>query len=106
MGVFRIRNVGVSREDGAHDRHLLFLSRPNGAVDNTFVQFYPTLIEVARSKGTLNAKIAQAEASEEQIVDVVCKMSVNRKDAVKADYKGKTHYFCQRGLQEQFRIVA
>ena len=24
----------------------------NGAVDNTFVQFYPTLIEVARAKGT------------------------------------------------------
>lgn len=24
----------------------------NGAVDNTFVQFYPTLIDVARSKGT------------------------------------------------------
>jgi cytochrome P460 len=28
----------------------------NGAVDNTFVQFYPTLIEVAKSKGTLSAK--------------------------------------------------
>ena len=25
----------------------------NGAVDNTFVQFYPTLLEVARRKGTL-----------------------------------------------------
>ena len=25
----------------------------NGAVDNTFVQFYPTLIEVAKRKGTL-----------------------------------------------------
>jgi len=25
----------------------------NGAVDNTFVQFYPTLLEVARQKGTL-----------------------------------------------------
>jgi len=25
----------------------------NGAVDNTFVQFYPTLVEVARVKGTL-----------------------------------------------------
>ena len=25
----------------------------NGAVDNTFVQFYPTLLEVARKKGTL-----------------------------------------------------
>jgi hypothetical protein len=27
----------------------------NGAVDNTFVQFYPTLLEVARQKGTLKA---------------------------------------------------
>jgi hypothetical protein len=27
----------------------------HGAVDNTFVQFYPTLLEVARSKGTVNA---------------------------------------------------
>jgi Cytochrome P460 len=26
---------------------------PNGAVDTTFVQFYPTLIPVARAKGTL-----------------------------------------------------
>jgi hypothetical protein len=25
----------------------------NGAVENTFVQFYPTLIEIARAKGTL-----------------------------------------------------
>jgi len=25
----------------------------NGAVDNTFVQFYPTLLEVAKAKGTL-----------------------------------------------------
>jgi len=28
----------------------------NGAVDNTFVQFYPTLIPVAQSKGTLKPK--------------------------------------------------
>jgi len=27
----------------------------NGAVDNTFVQFYPTLIEVAKAKGTWKA---------------------------------------------------
>ena len=26
----------------------------NGAVDNTFVQFYPTLLPVAKAKGTLN----------------------------------------------------
>lgn len=28
----------------------------NGAVDNTFVQFYPTLLPVAKAKGTLKAK--------------------------------------------------
>ncbi len=28
---------------------------PNGAVDTTFVQFYPTLIPAARAKGTLRA---------------------------------------------------
>jgi hypothetical protein len=28
----------------------------NGAVENTFVQFYPTLIEVARAKGTLRGQ--------------------------------------------------
>ena len=27
----------------------------NGAVDNTFVQFYPTLLEVAKQKGTLKS---------------------------------------------------
>lgn len=27
----------------------------NGAVDNTFVQFYPTLLDVARARGTLKA---------------------------------------------------
>jgi len=39
--------------------------RTNGAVDNTFVQFYPTLLEVAKNKGTLNAKFAEAKAAEE-----------------------------------------
>jgi len=28
----------------------------HGAVDNTFVQFYPTLLEVAKMRGTLSAK--------------------------------------------------
>ena len=28
---------------------------PNGAVDTTFVQFYPTLLPIAREKGTLKA---------------------------------------------------
>jgi Cu/Ag efflux protein CusF len=37
----------------------------NGAVDNTFVQFYPTLLEVARQKGTLkNPREFSTPASE------------------------------------------
>lgn len=33
----------------------------NGAVENTFVQFYPTLLEVARAKGTLKASYLQQQ---------------------------------------------
>ena len=32
----------------------------NGGVENTFVQFYPTLLEVARRKGTLKPGIAES----------------------------------------------
>jgi len=35
----------------------------NAAVENTFVQFYPTLLEIARAKGTLNPHYLQSEAS-------------------------------------------
>ncbi len=35
-----------------------------GAVDNTFVQFYPTLLEVARRKGTLTAEYLAGEGKE------------------------------------------
>ncbi len=34
----------------------------NGAVENTFVQFYPTLIEVARGKGTLKTGVGEVAA--------------------------------------------
>lgn len=34
-----------------------------GAVEQTFVQFYPTLLDVARSRGTLNASYLTAEKS-------------------------------------------
>ncbi len=37
-----------------HDQH--------GAVDSTFVQFYPTLLEVAKAKGTLAAHYLKSEA--------------------------------------------
>jgi len=68
----------------------------NGAVDNTFVQFYPTLLEIARSKGTLNA------TAEAQVVDVVCKMAVDPKQALKTEFKGKTYYFCQKDCKDNF----
>ena len=35
-----------------------------GAVDNTFVQFYPTLLPIAKQKGTLNPAYAAASAAE------------------------------------------
>lgn len=37
----------------------------HGAVDTTFVQFYPTLLEVARNKGTLSANYRREEATAE-----------------------------------------
>ena len=36
----------------------------NGAVDNTFVQFYPTLFNVAKEKGTLKAASTELEATQ------------------------------------------
>jgi hypothetical protein len=35
----------------------------NAAVENTFVQFYPTLLEVAKAKGTLNAAFLKKSAA-------------------------------------------
>ncbi len=36
----------------------------NGAVDNTFVQFYPTLLEIAKKKGTLTAAYLKKSSAE------------------------------------------
>ncbi len=38
--------------------------RDHGAVDTTFVQFYPTLLEVAREKGTLTAAYLKESAAD------------------------------------------
>jgi hypothetical protein len=35
----------------------------NAAVEKTFVQFYPTLLEIAKAKGTLNAAFVQKSSS-------------------------------------------
>src|SRR5690242_5225822 len=81
----------------------------HGAVDNTFVQFYPTLFEVAKRKGTLvvraavNAKPAPASAAaEERVIDVVCNMPVDPKTALKTEYQDKTYYFCQPDCKDNF----
>jgi len=37
----------------------------HGAVDTTFVQFYPTLIELAKSKGTLSSNYMKEETASE-----------------------------------------
>jgi hypothetical protein len=41
----------------------------HGAVDTTFVQFYPTLIEIAKAKGTLSAEYLKDEAGAEKKAD-------------------------------------
>ncbi len=38
----------------------------HGAVDNTFVQFYPTLLPIATSKGTLSAAYQKESGPEGQ----------------------------------------
>ncbi|HLK47161.1 MAG TPA: cytochrome P460 family protein [Bryobacteraceae bacterium] len=45
----------VSEAAAAETSSCFTCHEPNGAVDTTFVQFYPTLIPIARSKGTLKA---------------------------------------------------
>jgi Cytochrome P460 len=43
-----VSEAPASETSSCYSRH-----EPNGAVDTTFVQFYPTLIPVAKQKGTL-----------------------------------------------------
>jgi YHS domain-containing protein len=79
----------------------------NGAVDNTFVQFYPTLIEVAQRKGTFKLASAKTETAQapasEKVFDPVCKMEIALSEAVgKSDYKGKTYHFCRDECKENF----
>ena len=74
-----------------------------GAVDNTFVQFYPTLIAVAKQKGTLRAGALETPPPSPTVRDVVCGMDIAQGDAVgKADYKGKTYYFCSQDCKNNF----
>ena len=45
-------NAAISEPPAAENSSCYTCHEPNGAVDTTFVQFYPTLIPVARAKGT------------------------------------------------------
>ena len=47
---------GIGQTSGCNACH-----NKNAAVENTFVQFYPTLLDVAREKGTLNPAYLKAE---------------------------------------------
>lgn len=73
----------------------------NGAVDNTFVQFYPTLLSVAKEKGTLRADALQEPTN--QVTDVMCGMGVDPATTTfKSEYKGKTYYFCSKDCKDGF----
>ena len=77
----------------------------NGAVDNTFVQFYPTLLAVAKTHGTVKAGDFKdsAEESAATVVDLVCNMPINPKTAAaKSEYKGKTYHFCSQDCKDNF----
>ena len=86
--------------------------RDHGAVDNTFVQFYPTLLEVAKQKGTLKPEAEQKtpartgavpKAASSNVTDVVCGMAIDPKTAFgKTEYKGKTYYFCRQECKDAF----
>jgi|SRR5579872_538069 len=77
----------------------------NGAVDNTFVQFYPTLFEVARAKGTLKVTATPVTGEDAKTVDPVCNMGVNPAQALKAKYKGKTYHFCSQDCKKNFETA-
>ena len=50
----------IPKDAGCHDCH-----RSHGAVDSTFVQFYPTALPIARAKGTLAAGYLKELADEQ-----------------------------------------
>ena len=55
MGGLSSRWVKEQRPHDSSNSATCYSCHPaNGAVDNTFVQFYPTLLAIAKEKGTLN----------------------------------------------------
>jgi hypothetical protein len=60
-GYFEFRNGVNSAAAEPESAGCNYCHKQNTAVDNTFVQFYPTLLEVARAKGVLKASYLEAE---------------------------------------------
>ena len=100
----------------------------HGAVDTTFVQFYPTLLEIATRQGTVEPDHAAAPAQLKQqkqqnpssaennlyaraleaktAIDPVCQMTIDVDKTVrKSVYKGKTYYFCQDSCKRNFEAA-
>ena len=63
-----------------------------------------TLLSTLLLAGILTAAPADDKKSKEpaQAKDPVCGMTVDTKSAEKADYKGKTYYFCSREDKQTF----
>ena len=56
-------NDTVSAEEIPHQASCYSCHEQHAAVDTTFVQFYPTLLEIARKKGTLSPAYLKEEAA-------------------------------------------
>ncbi len=68
----------------------------SGALDNTFVQFYPAVFEIAREKGTLDPpKAAPA-------TDPVCGMVVDPAASLTHEHQGKKVRFCSEDCKRRF----
>jgi hypothetical protein len=60
-GYFGFRNNAAASAPLPATAECYSCHKQNTATDNTFVQFYPTLLEVARARGVLNATYLEAE---------------------------------------------
>lgn len=78
----------------------------HGAVEMTFVQFYPSLYTHAQAKGTLKHTSQAApgsQADNKLVLDPVCQMDVTPQSAAaKVVYKEKTYYFCNEDCKQNF----
>lgn len=61
----------------------------NGAVDNTFVQFYPTALQIATQRGTVKSSFVPPAASPAQFAHVVREQGWPKGQALLTDAKAK-----------------